>query len=118
MESKTLKMQDGPIGPDDAAEMFAALGAPVRLSILRALVRAGQPGMTVGALQERLAMPASTLSHHLRALVQADVITQEREGRSLICRAAFPNLEGLAAFLLTECCADQGETRKVDRDAS
>lgn len=104
--------------PETAAEMFAALGAPVRLTILRALVRAGHPGMTVGALQERLAMPGSTLSHHLRALVQAGVITQEREGRSLICRAEFIGIEGLAAFLMTECCVDVDRPARSDLDAS
>lgn len=91
--------------------MFAALGAPVRLALLRALVRAGQPGMTVGALQERLAMPASTLSHHLRALMQAGVVAQRRDGRRLICTAEFDRIEGLAAFLTTECCADLGASR-------
>ncbi|MEM7668351.1 MAG: metalloregulator ArsR/SmtB family transcription factor [Pseudomonadota bacterium] len=90
--------------------MLSALGAPVRLSILRALVRAGQEGMPVGALQTRLVMPASTLSHHLRALLHAGVIAQERIGRSLICRARYDRIEGLAAFLLTECCADATAT--------
>ncbi|MEM6905659.1 MAG: metalloregulator ArsR/SmtB family transcription factor [Pseudomonadota bacterium] len=99
---------DTPIDADAAAQVFAALGAPIRLEILRALVRAGQPGMTVGALQARLAMPGSTLSHHLRALVQAGAIAQDREGRSLICRARFDRIQALADFLLTECCVDQG----------
>lgn len=96
---------------DQAAEMFAALGAPMRLAILRALVRAGDPGMTVGALQERLALPGSTLSHHLRALISCGVVAQRREGRRLICHAQYDHLRGLAAFLLTECCADiEGES--------
>ena len=94
------------IDGDNAAEIFAALGAPMRLAILRALVRAGEPGMTVGALQERLAMPGSTLSHHLRALTSCGVVAQRREGRSLICHAQYDKLRGLAAFLLTECCED------------
>ncbi|MEM0923184.1 MAG: metalloregulator ArsR/SmtB family transcription factor [Pseudomonadota bacterium] len=93
----------------DAADAFSALGAPVRLEILRALVRAGEAGMTVGALQARLALPASTLSHHLRALTGCGVVLQRREGRSLICSAQYDRLRGLAAFLLTECCADSAE---------
>lgn len=101
-----------------AAEMLAALGAPIRLAILRALVRAGRGGMTVGALQARLAMPGSTLSHHLRALIQAGVIVQDREGRRLICRAQYDRIEGLAAFLVTECCEDVVEASRVENDAS
>jgi len=90
----------------EAAEAFAALGSEVRLSILRALVRAGGEGLPVGALQQRLAIAASTLSHHLRAMIQAGVLEQTRDGRTLICRARYDRIEGLAAFLISECCAD------------
>lgn len=90
----------------EAAEAFAALGSEVRIAILRALVRAGEAGLPVGALQQRLAIAASTLSHHLRALVQAGVLEQTRDGRTLICRARYDRIQGLAAFLVSECCAD------------
>ncbi|MGR3715941.1 MAG: ArsR/SmtB family transcription factor [Thermohalobaculum sp.] len=90
----------------EAAEAFAALGSDVRLAILRSLVRAGEAGLPVGALQQRLAIAASTLSHHLRALVQAGVLEQTRDGRTLICRARYDRIQGLAAFLVSECCAD------------
>ena len=90
----------------EAAEAFAALGSEVRIAILRALVRAGEAGLAVGALQQRLAIAASTLSHHLRALVQAGVLEQTRDGRTLICRARYDRIQGLAAFLISECCAD------------
>ena len=90
----------------DAAEAFAALGSAVRLSILRALVRAGEAGMTVGALQARLAIAASTLSHHLRAMMQAGLLEQTRVGRTLVCRARYDRIQGLASFLVSECCAD------------
>ncbi len=90
----------------EAAEAFAALGSEVRLAILRALVRAGEAGLPVGALQQRLAVAASTLSHHLRALVRAGVLEQTRDGRTLICRARYDRIQGLAAFLVNECCAD------------
>ena len=90
----------------EAAEAFAALGSEVRLAILRALVRAGEAGLPVGALQQRLAIAASTLSHHLRALIQAGVLEQTRDGRTLICRARYDRIQELAAFLVNECCAD------------
>lgn len=91
---------------DEAAAIFASLGSAARLAILRQLVRAGAGGLPVGELQRLIGIPASTLSHHLRALVAAGVLEQAREGRTLICRAQYPRLEKLAAFLLSECCAD------------
>ncbi len=98
-----------PLDRDDAAAAFAALGSGMRLAILRALVRAGEPGLTVGALQERLGLAGSTLSHHLRALCQAGVLEQTRMGRSLVCRARYDRIRDLAAFLVSECCADAQE---------
>lgn len=94
------------ISAEQAAGAFAALGSPARLSVLRQLVRAGEGGLPVGALQARLGVPSSTLSHHLRALVAAGVLEQERCGRTLICRARYDRVEAMAGFLLSECCAD------------
>ena len=101
-----------PLDRSDAAAAFAALGSEVRLAILRALVRAGEPGLTVGALQERLGLAGSTLSHHLRALCQAGVLEQTRAGRSLVCKARYDRVRDLAAFLVSECCADATEMQE------
>lgn len=90
-----------------AAQAFAALGSEARLEIVRALVRAAPDGLTVGALQERVGMPASTLSHHVKFLASCGLITQSRVGRSLICRAALDRIEALAGYLTRECCADR-----------
>ena len=92
-----------------AANAFAVLGSDVRLSILRLLVRAGNEGTPVGSLQARLGIAASTLSHHLRAMTQAGVVVQERDGRVLNCRANYDLISDLAAFLLEECCVDQSK---------
>ena len=59
---------------DDAAARLEALGNRTRLQIYRALVRAGQPGMPVGRLQDKLKVPASTLSHHIKSLVAVGLI--------------------------------------------
>ena len=100
----------------EAAEAFAALGSEVRIAILRLLVRAGDAGLAVGALQQRLAIAASTLSHHLRALIQAGVLEQTRDGRTLICRARYDRIHGLAAFLVSECCDDLTENSDNAKD--
>ncbi len=93
---------------DDAASRLEALGNPTRLRIYRALVRAGGPGLPVGKLQSRLAIPASTLSHHLKSLIVVGLITQERDGTTLICRTNYPVMRGLVDFLVAECCSEAG----------
>jgi DNA-binding transcriptional ArsR family regulator len=91
---------------DDAAYRLEALGNATRLRIYRALVRAGEPGLPVGKLQSRLAVPASTLSHHLKTLLVVGLITQERDGTTLICRTNYPAMRGLVDFLVAECCSE------------
>ena len=105
---------------DDAAFRLEALGNPTRLRIYRALVRAGEPGLPVGKLQSRLAVPASTLSHHLKTLLVVGLVTQEREGTTLICRTNYPVMRGLVDFLVAECCSEAGcapPARGADRAA-
>ncbi len=88
-----------------AAEGFAALGNRTRLRLLRLLVRAGVEGLNVGDVQRLLKLPASTLAHHLSALVQAGLVMQERRGREVICTAHYATIKGVAAYLTEECCA-------------
>lgn len=90
----------------EAAARLEALGNPTRLKIYRTLVRAGKPGLPVGKLQARLAIPASTLSHHLKTLIVVGLVSQERDSTTLICRANYPVMRGLMDFLVAECCAD------------
>lgn len=90
-----------------AASTFAALGSEQRLSVLRTLVRAGPDGLSIGELGKRTGVTGSTLTHHMKILSQAGLVTQERQGRSIICAAvAYDELRALSDFLLRECCAD------------
>jgi DNA-binding transcriptional ArsR family regulator len=93
-----------------AAAQLEALGNPTRLSIYRTLVRAGEAGLSVGRLQNKIGAAASTLSHHLQKLVQVGLVSQERQGTTLICRANFSEMRSLIGFLVDECCADMVET--------
>ena len=90
----------------DAAAQLESLGNPTRLEIYRVLVRAGDPGLPVGSLQKRLGIAASTLSHHLRSLKDTGLVSQERRSTVLICRANYPAMDALLAFLSSECCVD------------
>lgn len=94
---------------EEAAQGFAAVGSEPRLEVLLALVRAGGPGLTVGEIQQKTGIPASTLSHHLKFLSAAGLIDQTKESRTIHNRAAFERIEALAQFLVQHCCADEKE---------
>ena len=94
---------------EEAAKQLEALGNPTRLQLYRTLVRAGHGGLPVNQVQERLGIPASTLSHHLQRLIRNGLVTQERQGTVLICRANYPAMRKLIGFLADECCADAAE---------
>ncbi|MEL6649158.1 MAG: metalloregulator ArsR/SmtB family transcription factor, partial [Pseudomonadota bacterium] len=64
-----------------AASTFAALGSEQRLAVLRALVRAGPAGLSIGELGDRTGVTGSTLTHHMKILSQAGLVTQEKRGR-------------------------------------
>lgn len=91
-----------------ASRQLEALGNATRLTLYRTLVRAGHGGLAVGQLQERLGMPASTLSHHLKRLIDTGLVRQDRAGTSLICHAEYPAMAALLGFLADECCAEEG----------
>ncbi len=91
---------------EQAARQLEALGNRTRLDVYRALVRAGAGGLVVGQLQQRMGIPASTLSHHLKRLIATGLVTQERQATALICRAHYPAMFALLGFLTDECCAE------------
>lgn len=98
---------------EDAATHLEALGNPTRLRIYRALVRAGAAGLPVGRLQDKLKIAPSTLSHHIKTLVVADLITQIRDATTLVCHANYDVMRGLVDFLVAECCADAAEDERA-----
>lgn len=101
-----------------AVVSLAALAQGMRLRIFRALVGAGPQGLTPGALTTTLDVPASTLSFHLKELMHANLVSQERDGRSLIYRPAIEQMDELLNYLSAHCCqgvagkAAPGRSRK------
>lgn len=91
-----------------AAAQLEALGNQTRLRLYRVLVRAGHDGLPVSQVQERLGIPASTLSHHLQRLIRNGLVSQERQATTLICRAVYPAMDALLGFLADECCIEAG----------
>jgi ArsR family transcriptional regulator len=97
-----------------AAKIFAELGNVTRLEILRLLITAGREGLPIGSIQARLQIPLSTLSFHLRGLVGAGLVEQERLSRIVLCRPCFDAVNEAIAFLKKECCVgvNQPATRR------
>jgi ArsR family transcriptional regulator, arsenate/arsenite/antimonite-responsive transcriptional repressor len=92
----------------DIVRSLAALAQSHRLRVFRALVVAGSRGMTPGVMAEGSGIPAATLSFHLKELMNAGLVTQERQGRNLVYRASFEHMNALLSYLTENCC--QGET--------
>jgi DNA-binding transcriptional ArsR family regulator len=89
---------------EDAARCLAELGHPHRLQIFHLLIKAGEPGLTVGAIRSHLKIPKSTLAHHIAQLVSAGLMIQSREGRIQRCRVDAVRGQGLLKYLVTDCC--------------
>jgi arsenate reductase len=85
-----------------ASDAFAALGQPTRLNAVTTLVAAGPAGLPAGEIAQRLGIPASTLSFHLKALEGAGLVEIRRDGRNLIHAARTGAMRELARFLVRD----------------
>lgn len=94
------------------ARALAALGHEARLEVFRLLVRAGEEGLIVGDIATNTKLPLSTLAHHLRTLVSAGLVVQERRGREVVNRADFAAVDSTLSFLTSECCQGVALTRE------
>jgi ArsR family transcriptional regulator, arsenate/arsenite/antimonite-responsive transcriptional repressor len=94
------------LGLQKLALRLEALGDATRLKVYRTLVRAGDAGLPVGHIQERTGVPRSTLSHHLHRLIGVGLVSQERQGTTLICRTNYTAMQQTLDELQSECCAD------------
>jgi ArsR family transcriptional regulator len=90
-----------------ATRALGALAQPRRLQLFRRLVAAGPAGSTPQELLRAAKVANATLSFHLKQLVEAKLITQERQGRHRIYRASFGEIGALLAYLAEDCCGGQ-----------
>ena len=88
-----------------AVDALAALAQESRLAIFRLLVQTGKEGLPAGELAEKLAIPAATMSFHLKTLAHAKLIKSRAEGRFVIYSANFAEMDKLIAYLTEHCCA-------------
>ena len=89
---------------NDVIRALAALAHVHRLQVFRALVVAGQQGMTPGVMAEGVGIASTSLSFHLKELMNAGLVTQERQGRNLVYRAAYDQMNELLGYLTSSCC--------------
>jgi len=74
------------------ARIFRALSNPNRLKIYLEILKNQEATLDVGSgchlssIVRCLKIGSPTVSHHVRELVNADLITAEREGKFLVCR--------------------------------
>lgn len=87
-----------------AVSALAALAQDSRLAVCRLLVEAGPAGLPASKIADALAIVPSSLSFHLKELTQANMVTQTRDGRSLIYAANYETMNGLIEFLTANCC--------------
>jgi len=98
---------NGNMDNTSAVKIFAALAQESRLGLFRLLVQAGPDGLSAGSIAERLGMPSSTLSFHLKELVHAGVVQPRQAGRFIYYSADFATMNALLGFLTENCCGGQ-----------
>ncbi|HKY39190.1 MAG TPA: metalloregulator ArsR/SmtB family transcription factor [Polyangiaceae bacterium] len=89
---------------DRHAEQLSALGHPIRLAVLRFVVQAGIAGAAAGEIQTHVDLAASTLSHHLKRLTDAGLLTARSEGTFHYYSAEYAALRILTDYLWEDCC--------------
>lgn len=107
---------DSTLTTSEMASAFSALGSEQRIAVLRALVRAGEDGLNIGALGDRTGVTGSTLTHHVKQLAQAGLVDQVKTGRVIQCAVNYDRVRELSAFLLQECCADAPQSSEISHD--
>lgn len=88
----------------DAVAALAALAQESRLAAFRLLVQAGPAGLAASKIAQALALPASSLSFHLKELTHAGLVVPRQEGRFIIYAAQFDTMNALLGFLTENCC--------------
>jgi ArsR family transcriptional regulator len=87
-----------------AISALAALAQDSRLAVFRLLVQAGPQGIAASKIADRLGLPSSSLSFHLKELTHAGLIVPRQDGRFVIYSANFTTMNALVGFLTENCC--------------
>lgn len=88
-----------------ATKIFESLSSAVRLDVFRLLVKFAPDGLVAGEIGEKLQVPPTNLSFHLKGLTQAGLVSVRQEGRFQRYTASIPLMLELIAYLTEECCS-------------
>ncbi len=96
---------------DEAGALAAltALAQETRLRALRTLLHALPDGMPAGRLAAAIGCAPSTLTFHLRQLLEAGLVESRRRGASVIYSARPAGVAGLTDYLMQACCGGRPE---------
>ena len=89
---------------NQAVSALGAMAHTQRLRVFRALVVAGTQGLTPSVLADQLEVARNALSFHLKELAHAGLVSIEQQGRNLIYRADFAQMNSLLGYLTEHCC--------------
>jgi DNA-binding transcriptional ArsR family regulator len=92
-----------------ALPAFAALSQATRLDAFRLLVKHEPVGLPAGEIARQIDVPQNTMSAHLSTLTRANLVTLERQSRSIIYRANVDTLRDLILYLAKDCCGGSAE---------
>lgn len=89
----------------EAVKRLSSIAQEARLDIFRLLVQAGPEGLSAGVIGEKLDIPNSTLSFHLKELNHAGLISSRQESRFIYYSANYKAMNDLLSYLTENCCA-------------
>jgi DNA-binding transcriptional ArsR family regulator len=89
---------------DAAVKALAALAQDTRLSLYRLLVQRGLDGIAASQIADKLDVPMSTLSFHLKELAHAGLITARQDGRFIYYAPNVTSMNVLVEYLTENCC--------------
>ena len=90
-----------------AVTILSSIAQEARLDIFRTLVQAGIAGLPAGNIAEKLNIPNSTLSFHLKELSHAGLVSSRQESRFIYYSANYQAMNNLLAYLTENCCAGE-----------
>jgi ArsR family transcriptional regulator len=86
------------------AEVFKALGDPTRLRLISLVAAHEDAEACVCELTEPVGLSQPTVSHHLRILVEAGILSREQRGKWAYYRLITDTLNTLAALITSPAC--------------
>jgi len=108
------------LGEREVVRAFKALADENRLAIFELLRERCTDGCdtteagierTVSEIAKRFDLALSTVSHHLKELRNAGLVTSEKHGQRVHCSVNWEVLEGLQSFLARPCRASSEGTQ-------